>query len=60
MKVHQFIKALSKFNGDLDVTISDGWGYNFYHTNGIEFVINYLGNVDIGIGGCQIEEELEE
>jgi len=55
MKVKEFIDALSEFNPDMEVIISDGTDFHFYHTNAISFS-NWEGDAEIGIGGCQIDE----
>jgi hypothetical protein len=57
MKVSEFIKELEKFDLDKEVIISDGFLLNFYTTDGVEFGI-FEGKVDIGIGGCNEEEEV--
>jgi hypothetical protein len=51
MNVKEFSTELSKFPEDMEVIISDGMKYNFYHTDEISFDI-FEGKVDIGIGGC--------
>ena len=33
MKIRELITVLSKFDPELELTISDGFGYHFYHTN---------------------------
>jgi hypothetical protein len=60
MIVKELIEKLQKYNENMEVTITDGFNYKFYHTNKLlitEFYdsqdIKYL---DIGIGGCEIEE----
>ena len=52
MKVKEFIEAMSKLPEDMEVIISDGIDFNFYHTNGISFSI-WEGKVEIAIGGCK-------
>lgn len=56
MTVKELITILSKFNENHEVRISDGFDFNFYHTNGA--VIEELEEiVDIGIGGCLLDDE---
>mgnify|MGYP005656564697 CR=1 FL=1 len=52
MKVKEFIEAMSKLPEDMEVIISDGMDFNFYHTNGISFTI-WEGKAEIAIGGCK-------
>lgn len=58
MKVKEFIAEMQQFPDDLEVIISDGMDYNFYHTNGVVFNI-WEGKAEIGIGGCK-EDDTEE
>ena len=55
MKVKNLIEQLKSFDGDLEVTISDGYHYKFYDTDNIEIVMTDNG-IDIGVGGCRIED----
>jgi hypothetical protein len=61
MKVKELVKILSKFDPELEVTITDGYEVRCYHTNGI--VIDQFEDldgsvcVDVGIGGCDIKED---
>ena len=61
MKVKNLIEKLEKMNPELEVFISDGYEYIFYHTNDItiqEFDDLKDGLVcDIGIGGNRINED---
>jgi len=46
----------------MEVTITDGFEFKFYHTDGIlitEFYDSRTGvkSLDIGIGGCEIKDE---
>lgn len=59
MKVKELIETLQKFNGELEVTISDGHNLYFYHTNDCEFN-RYINDdrqyvLDIGIGGNKLD-----
>lgn len=61
MKVKELIEKLSAFDGDMEVTISDGYECVFYKANAdYDFVVVESAVdpncVDIGIGGC-IESE---
>ena len=62
MKIKDLIIKLLDFDQNLEVTITDGWEVESYHTNGIqikEFCEGYgsgVKSVDIGIGGCKINE----
>lgn len=57
MKVKDMINALARFNGDMDILISDGYKGIFY--KGHEFndylIQEFEGCVDIGVGGCEEE-----
>jgi hypothetical protein len=57
MKVKELIKALKKFDEELEVTITDGFLCEFYHTKRIDIKLFKDGDgpgvVDIGIGGCK-------
>lgn len=61
MKVKDFIENLKKFDKELEVTISDGYDFIFYHTKEIEFK-KYKDFsmkepvLDIAIGGCRIRD----
>ena len=58
MTVGQLIEALSKFDPSLNLTISDGYKYNFYEG---DFEIELVDNeVDIGVGGCHYREKQQE
>lgn len=56
MKVKKMIEELGKFDPDLEVTITDGFKCNCYHTKNIEFALfedlDHSVSLDIGIGGC--------
>jgi len=57
MKVKDLITKLSEFDGELEVTISDGFEYIFYSTKDIKidvFEDRGTTTVDIGIGGNMI------
>jgi hypothetical protein len=53
MKIKDLIKELSEFDSELEVTITDGFKWTTYHTNGCAFAKIKIGSetVDIGIGG---------
>jgi len=55
MTVEELIEKLSEFPKEREVTISDGHDFIFYQTDGIA-IIDFEGTVDIGIGGCRIQE----
>lgn len=62
MKVGDLIENLSKFNTDMNVTISDGFGFHFYSANDYyDFVVSIsevdASCVDIGVGGCEETDE---
>jgi hypothetical protein len=62
MKVKEWIQELQKHNENMEVTITDGFEFKFYHTDGIlitEFYDSRTGvkSLDIGIGGCEIKDE---
>jgi len=56
MTVKELIERLLEFPKDMEVIISDGYELTFYHTDGI-IIEEFEGMVDIGIGGCIINEE---
>ena len=56
MNVGEVIEKLKQFDPEMEVIISDGWDFKFYHMNGA-VIQEFEGKVDIGIGGC--EEEIE-
>jgi hypothetical protein len=56
MTVKELIERLSAFPKDMEVTISDGYKVAFYQTDGIS-IKEFEGMVDIGIGGCVIEDD---
>lgn len=55
MKVKDMIKELKKFDGNLEVIISDGFNYNFYIPGDYEISeyedLDGKNFVDIGVGG---------
>ena len=53
MKVKEMIAILSKFDGDMDVVIADGYNYRFYE--GDYEIVEFEGSVDIGVGGCDLQ-----
>ena len=59
MTVAELIEKLTEFSPKAEVTISDGLDLRFYHTNGVDIRL-YEGSVDIGIGGCLLEDLYEE
>ena len=65
MKVKELITKLLEFDQNLEVTITDGWEAENYHTNSIqikEFTEGYgnpIKTVDIGIGGCRLLDQYE-
>lgn len=54
MKVKEVIQKLKQFDPEMEVIISDGYGFHFYNTNGA-VIQEFEGQVDIGIGGCEEE-----
>lgn len=63
MTIQELINKLKQFPPEADVTITDGFKCNCYHTNSLYFQLldySYFYNdknrtgsfVDIGIGGC--------
>ena len=54
MTVIEMIEALSKFDRDAEVLITDGYKGYFY--KGDFLLTEFEGCVDIGIGGCSEEE----
>ena len=58
MLVKELIEKLKEFDGDLEVSITDGYNWTGYHTDNIEIALFEESDcktlVDIGIGGCQI------
>lgn len=57
MQVKDLVEKLSKFDPELEVSISDGYDCSFYHTKNIEislFEDNGITTVDIGIGGNKL------
>ena len=59
IKNKELIKELLKYDLDLEVVISDGYRFLFYHTHGIKIEIFQEDDetvLDIGIGGCEIKE----
>jgi hypothetical protein len=59
MKVHELIALLNSFPPGAEVTISDGYEYRFYSTGRIAVCSPAENEVDIGIGGCLLEDEDE-
>lgn len=58
MKVKDLIEKLSKFDSDKEVMISDGYKCNSYKG---EFKIKeFEGEVDIGIGGTDINDNFND
>ncbi len=54
MTVAELIQKLNQFPQDMEVKITDGFNLNFY---GGDFTVEVFEDfVDIGIGGCEIEE----
>jgi len=54
MKVRELIEVLKKFPQDIEVTITDGYDCNCYHTKNIKFALfGSEPSLDIGIGGCK-------
>lgn len=61
MKICELINELHKYDTELEITISDGQDFHFYHTKKLEFEQHISdGILDIGIGGCDITEEDKE
>lgn len=63
MNVGQLVEALQQFPADLEVTITDGFGFHFYAGDySVELFENEQGKqvVDIGVGGCEILGEDDE
>jgi len=62
MKVKDLIAKLQEFDQELEVTITDGFENNFYHTENLE-IVKYIDFtmtvpvVDIGIGGNLVTED---
>lgn len=54
MKVKGLIEQLKQFDPKMEVIISDGYNYKFYHMKGA-VIQEFEGKVDIGIGGCEEE-----
>lgn len=63
MKVKQLIKKLKKFDGGLEVSITDGWEaitYDLEEAVFQKFLEDKENNIyvlDIGVGGCRMEYE---
>lgn len=57
MKVKDMINALARFDGDMEVTISDGYEGVFYagHDFNDYQIAEFEGTIDISIGGCKEE-----
>lgn len=59
MKVKELIQKLSEFDQNLEVTISDGYGFHFYHTKKLVMAPIELDNdrtvLDMGVGACSTE-----
>ena len=55
MKVKEIIEQLSKFDGEMEVMVSDGYQCLFYQ--GSWEIKEFEGTVDIGVGGTLIEED---
>lgn len=59
MKVADLIRELSEFDPDLEVTITDGYRFNFYNTKALAIVDLEiepgLRVLDIGVGDCWTE-----
>jgi hypothetical protein len=57
MTVGQMIECLEKFDRALEVTISNGYDCEYYHTDRLKFNL-YAGKyavLDIGVGDSKIE-----
>jgi len=61
MKIKDWIEEFQKHDLELDVFITDGFEFKFYHTNDVLITEFYDENevkvLDIGIGGCEIKDE---
>lgn len=54
MNVKEMIEHLKQYPEDMEITVSDGYRYNFYKGS---FVIKeFEGTVDIGVGGVDYED----
>jgi hypothetical protein len=58
MKVKDLIQELQKYNENMEITITDGFEFMFYHTNSLLFTELYdsqtgIKSLDIGIGDCK-------
>lgn len=58
MKVKDLVYELKAFDPEMEVIISDGLNFKFYRGNFA--VIEFDCSVDIGIGGCEFEGEINE
>lgn len=59
MKIKELIEKLKQFDPELEVVITDGYECRVYHTKKIEiqvFEFNGKRDLDIGIGGCQMND----